>query len=134
MQDAETLQFFTGSLQGLLFRTVVGLTIFSLFCPVLKKLERKDVQQTSCYVMIVPNTGSIPNFHCLSPHLKTKKKCSCEKPRRWWIEHSKITNCQKRSQEINKGCKRNLQSQDMNSHFNRDVSAELPSTLRFNLQ
>lgn len=36
--------------------------------------------------------------------------------------------------EINKGCKRNLQSQEINSLFDRDISAEPLSVLRMNLQ
>lgn len=125
----------TSVLTGLkvpLFRTVVWPYNFLLFCPVLKKLERKDVQQT--LISIVPNTCSFPSFHSLIPHLKTNERCSCGKPRRGWIEHSKITNCQKRNQEINKGCERNLQSQEVNSQFSRDVSAEPLSVLRVNLQ
>lgn len=42
-----------------------GPTIFSPFCPVLKKLERKDVQQT--LVIIVPKTASFQTSIPSSP-------------------------------------------------------------------
>lgn len=53
-----------------------GPTIFSPFCPVLKKLERKDVQQT--LVIIVPNTGSFPNFQSLIPTSRQTKDAAVE--------------------------------------------------------